>query len=62
MSADRKYGLNKLARLTAEREARQGEDLAALRLQPDWPYQTQSFDPTFFGVEASPSPADPLKT
>jgi hypothetical protein len=62
MPAEVKYGLNKLARLTAEREARQSEDLAALRLQPDWPYQAQSFDPEFFGVEASPSPADSLKT
>lgn len=58
MSAEVKYGLNKLARLTAERAARQEEDLAALRLQPDWPYQVQSFDPAFFALEAAASPAD----
>jgi hypothetical protein len=57
---DKKYGLNKLARLIAERDGRKGEDLAALALQPDWPYQAQSFDPAFFGVETSPAPGDPV--
>lgn len=54
MSADNKYGLNKLARLIAERDERKGETLAALQLQPDWPYQAQSFDPLFFGVQDAP--------
>jgi hypothetical protein len=58
MSAEVKYGLNKLARLIAEREERRGESLAALAIQPDWPYQTQSFDPGYFGLWDAPSPAD----
>jgi hypothetical protein len=59
MSQEKKYGLNKIARLAAEREARKGEDLSALKLQPDWPYQAQSFDPFFFDLIAAPSPGDP---
>lgn len=59
MAADIQYGLNKEARLAAERKAAAVKDLSALRIQPDFPYTAQSFDPGFFGLGAAPSPADP---
>ena len=55
--SEQKYGLNKIARLAAERKA-SGQDLSALRLQPDFPYNTQPFDPGFFDLFAAPAPAD----
>lgn len=56
--SEQKYGLNKEARLRAERAATK-ENISSLLIQPDFPYNTQPFDPGFFGVFASPSPADP---
>lgn len=55
--SDQQYGLNKLARLKAERESTQ-QDISALRIQPDWPYQTQAFDPAYFGLFEAPAPGD----
>ena len=51
--AGRKFGLNKVARLRAERAA-EGEVLAAVVLQPDWPYEQVGWDPGFFGVAVDP--------
>lgn len=51
------YGLNKLERLAAERKAKQ-QDLSALLISPDFPYDTQSFDPAFFGLFDAPAPSD----
>jgi hypothetical protein len=50
-------GLNKLERLAAERKAKQ-QDLSALLISPDFPYDTQPFDPGFFGLFSAPSPAE----
>lgn len=55
--SEQKYGLNKIERLAAERRATQ-QDLSALRIQPDFPYNTQPFDPGFFGLFSAPSPSD----
>lgn len=57
MASEQKYGLNKLKRLGAERAAAK-EDLSSLLVQPDWPYQSQPFDPFFFGLEEAAAPFD----
>lgn len=58
MASEQKYGLNKEARLAAERAAT-GREVSAVLLQPDFPYNTQPFDPLFFGLNEAVSPADP---
>jgi len=44
------YGLNKLARLLAEKEE---GDLMGVRLDPDFPYEVMGFDDKFFMAEPS---------
>ncbi|WP_009963012.1 hypothetical protein [Verrucomicrobium spinosum] len=42
------HGLDKGARLEAERAATEKE--AVEPLDPEWPYRAEGFDPVFFGL------------
>jgi len=47
-------GLNKAARLAAERSERElAKREVVVRLEPDFPYEPVGFDPLFFEVESS---------
>ena len=52
---DQRYGLNKLARLQAKRDAAEAakQKLAVQPLDTPFPYEPVAFDPLFFGVESS---------
>ena len=55
--SEQKFGLNKGARLGAIR-AQKIKDTSgvALSFQPDFPYQSQPFDPDYFGLSSVPYP------
>jgi hypothetical protein len=48
-ASEQTYGLNREAKIRAERKQR-NEEMIAVELQPDWPYKSQPFDPEFFGL------------
>mgnify|MGYP003585019531 CR=1 FL=1 len=59
MSATVKYGLNKLARLKADREKKLVEDNQPMPLNPRFPYDILPFPADIFGItEYSDAPPE----